>query len=239
MSLFAVLAIAITFLGAAQGETPKEQAVTIPLDKIWAYEMPGTRDVLELEPDRFGSEVRKLSLEERRKRKKESLTLQIVAHLPIPKLGQPASPGFAVLGSGEESLREANAVLAKGRKPHEAFPIHREISLVFFSLGLEYYVRLDKIEQQAHKITVRYFFVPHRETIVTSHFALIPLGELPAGKWQVDVVRSPLPESPEVAGIPAPDAAMDASVVCRPFSFTVENTDVKAANGSVRANTQH
>jgi hypothetical protein len=29
----------------------------IPLKDIWAYQMPGTRDIRDLEPDKFGSEI--------------------------------------------------------------------------------------------------------------------------------------------------------------------------------------
>jgi hypothetical protein len=198
----------------------------IPLKEIWAYEMPGTRNVWELEPDKFGIKVRNLGSEEQIKRHKESLTYQIVRHLVKTKRGvQP--PGFAVLGSGKAALQEAHDVLVDGQKRLGTFPANTKISLAFFSKAFEYYVHLDKVEQHGNKITIRYFFVPHRESVSSAHFAVIPLGELRAGKWEVDVVRSPWPNARKYSVYPEPGADADPIVVCRPFSFVVERQATK------------
>jgi hypothetical protein len=207
-------------------ETSEDQSRvrTIPLDQIWAYEMPGTRDVRELEPDNFGVRIRNLRSAEQAIKKDESLTYQLRNLLGRAKFDEQALPGFAVLGSGKEALRHAHAVLVKGQKPRKEFPPGSEISLVFFSKVFDYYVHLDNVKQRGTRITTSYFIVPHRGD-PTAHFALIPLGELRAGGWQVHFVRSPLTKakSTEANVFPEPDAAWDSIVVCRPFRFVVES----------------
>jgi hypothetical protein len=212
--------------GPANATDDQSDSVMIPLDQIWAYEMPGTRDVWELEPDKFGPKLLDLRPEERRKRFDESLTHQTVRHLGVTKLGVQAAPGFAVLGTGKEVLREAHAVLAGGRTPRRTFPPNSKVALVFFSKVFDYYVHLDKVEQQGNRIMIKYFFVPHRGN-GTSHFALIPLGQLPAGEWQVDVARSPWPKSAKFSVYPEPGAEWNSVVVCRPFDFVVEPPTTK------------
>jgi hypothetical protein len=213
---------------AVQAEAANSQpnAVTIPLNRIWAYEMPGTRDVRELEPDKFGPKVHKLDSAERRKRYDESFTYQIVSHLRRAKYDQPAAPGFAVSGSGAHALRLAHAVLVGGQNRKRRFPAGSETSLVFSSKLFDYYVHLHKVQRQGATITIKYFVVPHRGN-GTAHFALIPLGILPAGQWQVVIRRSPLPERLKTTVAPAPGPGVDASIVCRPFNFTIERHDAK------------
>jgi hypothetical protein len=205
----------------------KQQSKEIPLDEIWAYEMPGTLDVRALEPDKFGVMVRNLGSEEQVKRSKESLTFQIMKSIGVAKRGLRAAPGFAVLGSGEGALRNAHAVLVDRQKPRETFLTNSKITLVFFSKVFGYYVHLDKVEQRGTKITLKYSFVPHRETIGSSHFALIPLGELAAGEWNVEIEPSPWPETPEFAAYRAPGTEWNSSIVCRSFSFVVEHPVAK------------
>ena len=54
-----VLATALAILPLiapwANGDEPDDKPITIPLDQIWAYEMPGTKDIRGLEPDKFGA----------------------------------------------------------------------------------------------------------------------------------------------------------------------------------------
>jgi hypothetical protein len=159
----------------------------------------------------------------RRRRYRESFTFQIRQNLGSDESGVSARPGFAVLGNGKEALREAHAVLVNGKKPRKEFSAGSEISLVFFSKVFDYYVHLDKVEQRDSKITINYFFVPHRGN-GSAHFALIPLSEMPTGEVRVNLVRSPLTEAKatEANVFPPPDSTLDPIVVCRPFSFEVK-----------------
>lgn len=194
----------------------------VSLDQIWAYDMPGARDVCELEPDNFGEQTRTLPDAERISLSKDSLTQQIrrAIKYSVPR-STDAKPGFAVLGRGLEALRAAYQVLVRGESIQATFPEDAEVSLVFFSHLAGSYVRLENAERRGNKIEIRYRFVAHRTKDATNHFALIPLGKLPPGKYQVDIVQLPI-EHPnrtaEMAYLP-PDKAR--RIVCQPFSFTV------------------
>jgi hypothetical protein len=95
------------------------EVVTIPLDQIWAYDMPGTRDIGKLEINKapnyaygplFGQ--MRLSLADGLARSED------------------AKQGFAVLGTGLDALREAHSVLAANQESRTTLPAGREISLV-------------------------------------------------------------------------------------------------------------
>ena len=228
---FSGIVLVGTLVTTMHAETADEQQKSrlIPLKEIWAYKMPHTKDVWQLEPDNFGANVRDLGSEEQTKRYKKSLTFQIVNQLGTLKPTEPAPFGFVVSGKGFEALRETHSVLVDGKKPSEVLPAQHDLSLVFFSKAFDYYVHLDEVEIEPDKIKVRYFFVPHRGD-GTSHFALISLGKLPQGKVEVDFVRSPQPDSEETAGFGAPPAkTFDAVIVCRPFTFTVKEDVSKSA----------
>ncbi len=49
-SYFIVWAVMMLLLAAGGGCAREEPGVEIPLNKIWAWEMPGTKDVRKLEP---------------------------------------------------------------------------------------------------------------------------------------------------------------------------------------------
>src|SRR5262249_5418403 len=89
-------------------------AESIPLKDIWAFEIPGTKDIHELEPEAFGEEAKQLPVAEREERYKASLVTQIHKSLMYilgsNKLPEPRT-AFAVLGTGREALRKAAAVL--------------------------------------------------------------------------------------------------------------------------------
>ena len=50
--------VAISSLAELNAQAARKE---IPLKDIWAYEMPGTKDVRELEPDKFGPSIAKLN----------------------------------------------------------------------------------------------------------------------------------------------------------------------------------
>jgi hypothetical protein len=217
VSVFLVLC-ASNAVAATQIE--KTEAVEIPLKEVWAYQMPGTRDVRDLEPDKFGPQIRKLSSAEQLKKYEKSLTSQVLGQLDFNKLGQKANPGFAVAGIGADALHEAAAVLSEKKKPQTSFPANSYVSVVFFSHQSGYYVHVDKVEQQPGLVVISYQFVPHESRNLTRHFALIPLGKLPPGKVRVDIKRSPMQKKLIDAGFKEADRS-DESQVAQSFRFTV------------------
>jgi len=209
LALYCGVAIAVLWSATATADPPNEQAnaeaVTIPLDLIWAYGMPGTRDIRSLDADkplgiRVGGPPSFISCQGRKI----------------------AGPGFAVLGTGMEALLATQAELPEGQKPRDSFPFGSELSVVFFSHGFGYYVHVHRVERQGNVITVRYRFVPHRTLNLSSHFALIPVNELQPGKVQVNIVRSPMEQKYVDGGFKSVSSDDERRVVCKSFSFSIE-----------------
>jgi hypothetical protein len=205
----------ITILVCLFMVTAKPKA--IPLDEIWAYQMPDTRDVTELQPKI--PDPGKLSKEELFRK---SPILQIQRSLnERPKEGEKAGPAFVVVGTGEEALKNAHSVFVKKdeKEPVRFFPSDTDLSLVFYSYMSGRYVHIKSVEQSDKLITVKYQFVSHQTQEVTHHFALIPLGKLSPGTVQVKIKELPPvnEQNEEVERIPSPK-----SIVCDSFSFRVK-----------------
>lgn len=150
----------------------ENKSVTIPLDQIWAYRMPGTQDVEALDG--------LLVTESRR---------AIGFLTPDNKQTRSA---FAVLGTELDALREAHSVFTKKSRHRKTFPAGSDVSIVFFSAEFGRYVHIDLVERQDNVVRIHYRFVPHKTKERTKHLALIPLGKLAAGKYRVKMIRSPM-----------------------------------------------
>jgi hypothetical protein len=216
----------LTLLAHAMANEPRKETakiVEIPLKDIWAYQMPGTRDARELEPDKFGPQIRKLSTAEQLRITDKSLMNQIGTQLQHDKPGQSARQAFAVARTGVDALREAAAVLSGKKKPQASFGANTNVSLVFFSYSSGYYVYLNKVELQPGLVVISYRFVPHETKEMTSHFALIPLGRLQPGEVKVDIKRSPWEKKFLDAGFKEPPGSVETQIVSRSFRFTVKD----------------
>lgn len=229
-----LLAVAFftTLLAGGAANRAQADSKTIPLDQIWGYQMPGTRDVRELEPARNYDQLPSLE-----KLLSDSLVARVQhALMDRPAEGKQAGPAFVVQGSGKAALTNAARVLTGKEKRVETFPPDTDLTLVFFSYRCGQYVWLDSVERTPNRITIGYRFVTHRTRESTMHFALIPLGKLPKGTIQVEIKQLP-PVSIDGDQIPTvPDLQR---VVCGSFSFDVgENHEktIRSAAG-VRSGT--
>ena len=156
---------------------PNKNAVLIPLDEIWALDMPGTRDAKELD----GSLVREIG---------DSTLCNLETGVVI---GLKTRTAFAVLGTGVDALRAAHAVFTDKNKPRKTFPEESNVSVVFYSIQVRNrYVHLDRVERQGEVIHIHYRFVLHKTKESTRHLALIPLGKLPSGKYRVKMIKEPM-----------------------------------------------
>lgn len=209
--------------GCANAAAPntQQEPVEIPLDQIWAHNMPGTRDVRALEPDVFGEGAKRLSRQELVRREKASLLFRIGSAIPIAREGVPASSGFAVTGTGIDALRNAQVELGQSRKSGQSFSRENNLSIFFFSNAFGAYVHLQQVERRDKLIRVSYRFVPHPTKQMTAHFAIIPLGKLSAGKYRVEFVSLPMEKKYIDQGISPVDPKWHRWVVCRSFTFTV------------------
>jgi hypothetical protein len=237
MNRYAILcgfAVAAISVATAAADPPSKQldsgTVTIPLDQIWANHMPGTRDIYSLEPDIFSTDASSRPAEERARRSDESLLNQIGSRLqPSPvvnpgpvKIPKPR-PAFAVLGDGRKALEAANSVLIQERESQESFPAGSELSLVFFSHQAGSRVHLVAVLRRGFTIEIRYRFYADGLAMRTSHIALIPLGQLPAGKYHVEISQSPMGD--RFNGVATGKVMKDwgQKLVCSPFSFSVDD----------------
>lgn len=200
----------------------EEEPTTIPLKAIWAYEMPGTRDVRELEPDKFGKAIEGLSSDEQLKTMERSHVSHILQSLEPANVNQARQRAFAVVGTGAKALGAARSVLAEGEKPRSSLPAESELSVVFFSRRFGYYVHIHEVRLQDNTIEISYRFEPHRTKEVTSHFALIPVGKLEAGFFEVAIVQVPMKQTAVNSGFQPPASSIASRVVSGPFRFEVE-----------------
>lgn len=222
-------AAALFWSAVAAAEPPNEQAdtVTIPLDRIWAFHMPDTRDVRELEPERFGEDTTSFPSGRLVQLMHESMSQRICDTLVFldREKGERTKPGFAVLGVGRQALQATYSVLVDGTAAPTRFPVDSDITVVFFSHLFGDYVYVDEVERRGTKIEIRYGFIPHMSKDMSKHFALIPLSSLPAGKYQVEFIQLPLPAKYIVKGEKVVPEDMVDWIVCKPFTFSVVEED--------------
>lgn len=181
----------------------------IPLKRIWAWKMPGTKDVQKLD-----------SL-----RTKES-PIAIIRRALRPASNDVKQPpprtGFAVVGEGRDALLRASELITSDKVP-DSFPPNAELSIAFLSRETGSYVHLDRVDRKDNVIEVRYRFVPHLSTDVTEHFALIPMGVLSPGKYQVKYIQLPMDQSIVKTSPPQTNPDWEKDLICKPFSFTIKD----------------
>ncbi len=183
-------------------------AERIPLDRIWALDMPGTQDVQELDPRKDVhvkdmTAVAKIcrSIMDRTYRTKER-----------PKAG----PCFLVPGEGKEALRNATKVLVDNALPEKTLPAGEKFSLVFYSHPAPGDAVLHSVRHSGEHVTVRFQVVTRQSANVSVHFALIPLGKLSAGKITVEVVEVE-------SETPYFNHALTNRAACDSCTFTIKN----------------
>jgi hypothetical protein len=206
------------------GETPNEPPTTkvIPLDRIWAFKMPGTKEIRTLEPKVDGKSLSEQELEQYYRGSSVHQILRVLANRPREQRDELAGPAFAVAGTGKEALKNAAAVFAaKGSNwPDEWLPTDTDISLVFYSYSTGYFVRIASVEQSEHTVTIKYQRVQRRAMIMNTCLALIPVGKLPAGTINVKIVELPPVDEQDrrvtIDGNPR-------NRVCNDFTFGVRN----------------
>jgi hypothetical protein len=183
---YSQLLAAVCAIGAAAA-TADIAPVEIPLKEIWALNIPGTRNVRELDPPRLRDPLTEEEFIQ------TSLVEQIARSLNVthwPKEGEDGGPAFVVVGEDLDALRQAQKVLAGELERNETVPGDKELTLVFYS----YYgrtVRLDAVERKNNEVVVKYHLHAHQSGVSTPHFALIPIGKLPPGQVAVTLERLP------------------------------------------------
>jgi hypothetical protein len=180
-------AIALAFASFSFAAVAAEP-VTIPVADIWAYRIEGTRDVRDLEPDQFGEKTKELSSEEKFKLLHASLTQGI-----LDGLRKQDAKAFVVQGTGRAALLAAkDAIDGKVPRPLTS---SEEVSIAFFCSPVALTCQLEDVTRAGNTIDIPYRLTRRGDEWVSAYFALIPLGKLPAGKYEVNFVQKPKPDN--------------------------------------------
>jgi hypothetical protein len=203
------LVVSVVVLLSLSVTVHAEETTQIPLDEIWAYDMPGTRNIggLDAVKEPTGVTV-------------QPMVNQIVTFLASrhPKEGENVGPAFIVRGTRRKALDNAKTVLTGTVKPESIFPPDTDLTLFFYSAIGGGYVRIASVEKSDHTITVKYRFVLHNTRDDSLHFALIPLGQLLEDKYEVKIEQI---GSVDFKGRPAAPIARFERVVCQGTSFSI------------------
>jgi len=198
------------------------RGIEIPLDKIWARDMPETKGIRTLEPKHFGPAVRDLPDQEKIDLFLSSLVQQISQALHNTCYTEPAGPGFAVAGSDRVALNNTHDILVNGRKLLNKFPSRTSVTAFFYTrLTSGRHIYIKRCERKGSIFTVKYQLVPYNQKIMTLHFALIPLGRLEPGKYSVRFVN--IPEARYFQGRRVRPISKEdrEKLVCKGFDFSV------------------
>jgi hypothetical protein len=206
----------------------REKSIRIPLKEIWASGMRSCGDIRALEPEVYGDEARRLSAEERQARFQDSKVKQIIGALDFlsEESGKVASDAFVVEGTKEDALSDAASILTEKLTRREEFAEGEDLWLVFFSHRSGRLVQLTNVKRDGYKIAIEYEFVPRKSQMLSAHFALIPLGKLSNGRYQVHIAVAQQSPIYEKAGIkPLTPDAVD-RIVSKSFSFAVSKEGI-------------
>jgi hypothetical protein len=204
---FKALSIVALLSSGAIAAEPTE----IPLKDVWAYRMPGTRDIGKLEKGKPPSQEHGRLVGEIRR----------VLGRTLEK-GKVAGPAFAVSGTGINALREAHAVLLEKKTPRDKFASGGDVSVVFFSYSTGAYVQLDKVRRRNQEIEIGYRFHTHPTMELTEHIAIIPLTALEPRTYRVRVIQSPVDKDLAKEGFKFVDPKRAEELVSGSFDFKVE-----------------
>lgn len=194
-----VLCIAILAGASVIAAEPVEPA-EIPLEEIWAYRMPGTKDINELnEPDSKEPFVEKVLLQIRNSWHHRS--------------------GMAVQGEGRVALDNLYRIRTE-RLPRNTVESNSPVSLVIYTRGTKEHVHLESVSRLGDKFTIRYRLEPTHAQETGSTIALIPVGKLEAGIYKVALERLPLEQKYTDRGFREPPREW-INNICRSFSFSV------------------
>jgi hypothetical protein len=200
----------------ASSESPNDKSTVIPLDKVWANKMPGTRDILDLDLPRA---------QQATTGRWQSIYMSWVRRAEKLKFKDLARPGFAVSGSGQSALLAAHAIFVEGAAPRNEFSPDEELTIVFFSEPYGgNFVRMRQGERKGEHIKIQYRLEPYLERTLSETFALIPLGKLATGEYHVGMRQLPSEQKFSKLGQKPLDENWSRDVLCKPFSFAVRET---------------
>ena len=112
-------------------------------------------------------------------------------------------------------------VIQKNEKPKNRFSTEEAVSVVFFSFPIQPRVQLKSIERIGNSLRIHYLLISSGLLDVRPALALIPLGKLKSGDYQVEMVRLPNEATIDNRYFPPIEANFEHKYICRSFSFVV------------------
>lgn len=195
----------------------EEKPVEIPLKEIWAANMPSTRNIRELEHRTEGDHRQFGPLMHTVYRTMHGGRGERAGGSPD------AGPGFPIPGSGIAALHAVYDILVDKAERPETVPVG-EVSIVFFARLSPADCYLEKVERNGTDITLTYRLHARQTGNLSFHLALIPLGALEPGKYDVRHVQLPVALAANDPAKLAPPMAGERlkRSVSDPYSFKVE-----------------
>ncbi len=182
-----------------------DNTTTIPLDEIWALDMPGTKPIRELLKDP----------------KDDNSLVGEIARTLCKKYGKEVGPAFIVSGDGAEALKNTHAIITGMMKRSDKVP-HAGTKSIFFFTNLDSrYIHVTKVDMKEGSIKIYCRETPHETSNMTVHFALIPLGKLHKGIFNVEIVSEPLEKGWADRGLKPYDEEKRKKKYCSSFKFEV------------------
>ena len=199
------------------------EPLEVPRNQIWGYEIPGTRP---LKFGKWSSTGKHISTE-------SPLVEDIFRSLDIIEQGLSAQPSFVVEGTGIDALKNVHAICTKKRQSENVFSSEKELTAFFFSHPAGRYVRVKDVVCHGKEIVIQYRFEPHLDAGLTSHFALIPLGTLSPGKYEVKIIQLPMETQYQNIGVfPLTQKDVD-RIVCKSSRFTIQSQSTPSFEGPI------
>ncbi|RIK61693.1 MAG: hypothetical protein DCC65_18570 [Planctomycetota bacterium] len=171
-------------------------AEEIPLKEIWAFKMPNTKDILELDVDR------------------EPLVHALLAQI---RDTWNQEKGMVVPGEGRDALENVYRIRVNREKRSQVSP-DEPLSLVFFTNATGHAVEIQQVERKGNHFTIRYRFVPRMQADSPQYIALIPIGPVGVGKYSVEIDPLPLEKKYRDLGLSEP-GERQINNVCDSFTF--------------------
>ena len=126
---------------------------------------------------------------------------------------------MVVRGEGVEAVQELlrlRTAKSAGRTVEEG----TSASIAFFTAPTGLYAYIRHVERRRDRFEVCYEMVPHDSRELTLHLAMIPLGTLTEGRYDVEFIRWPLETKYVDKGFEKA-ASRNEQNVCRSFRFVV------------------
>jgi len=182
------------------------EVITIPLETIWGYYLPGTKDIYELEGDKFKG----MSGRERMKHSLVDNSLWRLSGRFRPPEGGVAKGALVVAGENLDALKQANAFFNDAKTRPSELPADTDLTLVFFCSIGNPSVLLDKVQKKNDEVVMKYHFHLTRTRTAKEYIALIPIGKFPAGTIKIKIERladTTIPGAPPPPPSPPYDVA--------------------------------